>query len=428
MRKTFLLISALPLLACSNRNFNTPRLLDQPRILAIQAEPPQPKVGETTTLTPLVYLPPGDIGENATYHWKWCPLPTTSTNEYKCPIDQSGLDQVYLSLGLGAAPLLDLADGDPSKGQSTTFVNPFPAAMLAQLCTNPFSLKPGASSAGATAAADSGSQSVRDCLILGFPITIYLTVDSTSGGNLDAVYVVNLPTDDSRPGNQNPVVGGIQVTWKDAPDGGAATDDSGTMPDDILLPSVDADSSPLDAGEPIDADDSTLDAGEPAGPATPASPADAASLAVGPAESQYGVVLDNAYTTLLPRQEHIALHLLLPPESSENLTAAQSDAESLAQSTAGSTTPTRIVLTEDLNLAWFAEAGDFGDNGKGGHNTHFLGFPEDPNALFSSAINNSWTLPKTEDYSGTTSRIIVVVRDTRGGVTWAMATASVVTP
>ena len=238
---------------------------------------------------------------------------------------------------------------------------------------------------------------------------------------------MNLPTDDSRAGNQNPVMGGIQATWKDAPDGGPATDDGGTPSDDTLPGSVDADNAPLDAGEPVDADNSVLDAGETAAVA-PVSPADAAAVTVGPAESQYGVILDNAYSTLLPRQVHVALHLQLPQESSELLTPAQSEAESLAQATAGSTTPTRIVTKEDFNLAWYAEAGDFGNNGKGGHNTHFLGFPEDPNSLFVDAINNTWTLPKTEDYSGKTSRIIVVVRDNRGGVAWAMATASMVTP
>jgi hypothetical protein len=437
MRKTVLLVSALALLACSNRDFNKPETLDQPRILAIQAEPPQPKLGEATTLRPLVYLPPGDPGENATYHWKWCPLPTTSSNAYKCPVDQTAFDQVYASLGLGVAPSLDLADGDPSKGQATTFTNPFPAAMLAELCTNPFAFAPGAATAGASAAVDGGSssQTVRDCLILGFPITIYLTIDSTSGGKLDAVYVVNLPTDDNRPGNQNPVVGGIQATWRDAPDGGASASDDGASASDGRASASDGGTSddgggaqPLDASPTtIDADDGALDAGQVVDAASPSGTVDAAGIVVGSPNGKNGVVLDDAYTTLLPRQEYIALHLLLPTEAAEALTPAQSNAESLAQASLGTTTPTRIVLNEDLNLAWFAEAGDFGANDRGGHNTHFLGFPEDPNSLFIDAINNTWTLPKTENYKGKTSRIIVVVRDNRGGVTWTMATASLET-
>jgi len=57
---------ALALLACSRSDFNTPTLLNKPRILAIQAEPPQPALGASTTLRALVYQPPlGDGGPRA---------------------------------------------------------------------------------------------------------------------------------------------------------------------------------------------------------------------------------------------------------------------------------------------------------------------------------------------------------------------------
>ena len=48
MRRTTLPVIAgvaLALLACSRSDFNTPTLLNKPRILAIQAEPPQPALG-----------------------------------------------------------------------------------------------------------------------------------------------------------------------------------------------------------------------------------------------------------------------------------------------------------------------------------------------------------------------------------------------
>jgi hypothetical protein len=84
MRKNILLASALALLGCGNRNFNRPDLLNEPRILAVQAEPPQPSVGTSTTLRALVYQPPGTSDGGAcananaapTYAWSWCPLPT----------------------------------------------------------------------------------------------------------------------------------------------------------------------------------------------------------------------------------------------------------------------------------------------------------------------------------------------------------------
>src|ERR1039457_3106835 len=75
MRKDILLASTLALLGCGNRNFNRPDLLNEPRILAIQAEPPQPTVGTSTTLRALVYQPPvtSDGGACAdpgtTYAW-----------------------------------------------------------------------------------------------------------------------------------------------------------------------------------------------------------------------------------------------------------------------------------------------------------------------------------------------------------------------
>jgi len=81
-------------------------------------------------------------------------------------------------------------------------------------------------------------------------------------------------------------------------------------------------------------------------------------------------------------------------------------------------------VSEELNVFWFAEAGDFGDDPENGMNTNYLGDPEDPNSLFKTATDNKWTLPKIEDYKGTKTHIIIVVRDKRGGVGWTMATAT----
>ena len=69
MRRTTTVMAgaALALFACTPSGFNTPTLLNKPRILAIQAEPPQPALGASTTLRALVYLPPpsADAGGGA---------------------------------------------------------------------------------------------------------------------------------------------------------------------------------------------------------------------------------------------------------------------------------------------------------------------------------------------------------------------------
>jgi hypothetical protein len=86
--------AALALVGCTDRNFDTPWLLNHARILAIQAEPPQPSTGESTTLRALVYQPPARTGAGASevvtgYHWWWCPTTTMMPNDpSECPIDQ----------------------------------------------------------------------------------------------------------------------------------------------------------------------------------------------------------------------------------------------------------------------------------------------------------------------------------------------------
>jgi hypothetical protein len=413
MRKNLFLASALALLGCGDRNFNTPQLLNVPRVLAIQAEPPQPRVGTATTLQALVYVPPGDPGETATYSWKWCPLPTTSNNNYKCSIEQTGFDQLYASLGLGVAPSFDLGTG-----KTTTLVNPFPAFVLAGLCNNAFSLFPGADAGAPTSSEADSGQANSICQangLFGYPITIYLSVGPTSLGNLDAVYTVNLPTDDTVPGNLNPIVGGIQATWKGAPDAGTTAVD--TQLYDASPPEIDAGEPAIDAGEPaIDAGEAAIDAGE----AVPSSPTDTAGVCVNPSSSNADVLLDDAFSTTVPRDKRIQLHLQLPCESSEVLPPSQADAIYAA---AQDPTLTKR-LTERLDAYWFTEAGGFGGEGGEGSPTGFLGFPDDIDSPFSGATDNKWTLPIREDYKGDTARLIVVVRDSRGGVTWTTGSAS----
>jgi hypothetical protein len=194
----------LALFGCSSSDFNTPTKLNKVRILAIQAEPPQPALGAATTLRALVYQPPtvaGGTSEALTYSWSWCPLATNSGNGYACPIDQSTADQLFA--GLPAVPPLDLG-----MGETATFTNPFPSALLASLCQNKLDAIPALVGAGGGLSAGGGLN--FSCSVRGYPITVTLVVH-TPAGDLPAVFKVYLPINDNIAPNTNPVLGDIKV-------------------------------------------------------------------------------------------------------------------------------------------------------------------------------------------------------------------------
>ena len=340
MRKNVLFASALALVGCGDRNFNKPERLFEPRILAVQAEPPQPSHGTSATLRALVYFP--DSGAGTTYKWGWCPLPVNSDDQ--CPIGQPEFDQIYTALGLGTAPSLDLGTGE-----TASFTNPFSAQLLLALCKGDVSISLGAGSATASAV-DGGSKSMFTCDLAAdnndpiyFPITISLVVTPSGLAELPAIFTVHLPIDETIPGNTNPVLDGIRVT---------AT----------------------------------------------------------------GEWLDEAALVSIARQQRINLDLNL----------SQSSSETLARPRTSDKANQSLLTREKLNLWWFAEAGDFGNEGLGGYTTGYLpNFdPTVDTQSFSDAISNVWTLPKRDDYAQTTSRIVVVVSDGRDGVAWTSAAAS----
>ena len=454
-------VSALALLGCGNRNFNTPQLLTTPRVLAIQAEPPQPSFGASATLRALIYLPPvhsdaatcAGVDPAAQYQWSWCPVPTSSSDGYKCHLQQADVDALARGLGLGQVPQLDPATGeiDLGTGETATLTNPFPAQILDGICTGAINLFPKPDAGTSSATPDGGRVSICDQdqsgqPRFGYPVTITLRYTPPCGSppqdnfgpTLTTVFTVLLPRDDSTPGNQNPIVGGIQATWGGAPDGGATAVD---MQTDEISPAeidasaeIDAGESSVDAGAEIDAGESSVDAENPldAGLAIDlvgASPTvDAAELPAATIAPTYGELLDDAFSTTVPRQERIKLHAQVPKASAETLPPAQADAfdsannPNLKPDGTGRTLDRRI--SERLNLRWYTEAGDFGSDGEGGYRTGFLGLPEDIDSPFSGATDNEWTLPKSEDYGASTARLIVVVTDNRGGVTWTTGSAS----
>jgi len=71
------------------------------------------------------------------------------------------------------------------------------------------------------------------------------------------------------------------------------------------------------------------------------------------------------------------------------------------------------VLTdqrERLTLSWFVESGDM--------ESEKTAFIQDLEPI-SDTIRNSWTPAIVREYTPDTARVVVVVRDNRGGVTWA---------
>ena len=426
MRKTALLASTLALVACGNRDFNKPSLLSEPRILAVKAEPPQPSAGVTTTLSTLLYQPPLENLKQGqcqspgttTSKWSWCPMPMVAdsvANTFKCPFPEESFKQMYATLGLGEAPPYELGSGE-----TMAFTNPFPAQLLYALCRGDIGSTLSGSPDGGTSAAGSGKSvfscdlaatdyntaNAKDTHPIGFKITIKVEVtpacpDLLPAGfsPLIALYSLHLPTDDRIPGNQNPVLSGIFATdnvtsplngGTTAPpsesgsaDGGVASDDGGTAT------AVDGGQSMPDAAEN------------------------------GPDGS---VPLEDDPVVKVNRNKHVGLQLAIDISAAEHLTVPSTiDYDS------------KNDLTrhyEHLDFGWYAEAGDFTGRGKG-HNTGYLptALPagqlepspieqDQDKANFQFNITNTWDAPKSEDYPGTTSRLIVVVRDGRGGVAW----------
>jgi hypothetical protein len=205
--------TALALVGCA-KDFEGPELLNHVRVLAMQAEPPQPSTGQSTTVRALVYQPPakGESGAQEVvtgYHWSWCPISTSSQDPSQCPLDQSMADMLFA--GFSGLPPLDLGTNE-----TAVFTNPFPASMLAALCQGDYSglpaLKQAVSENGALS--QSGA-SIFSCNIAGLPITIQLVVDAMVAGKakqFPAIFKVYLPVNDAVPPNLNPVVGAINLS------------------------------------------------------------------------------------------------------------------------------------------------------------------------------------------------------------------------
>jgi hypothetical protein len=422
MRKTALLagLLAVILVACGGRDFNRPSLLDRPRILAVRAEPPQPSFGQSPTPGP------------TRYQWEWCPMPMVTNQEQNtavCPFPEEAFQALYAGLGLGAAPSYQLGEGE-----TMTFTNPFPATLLYALCRGDIGTSLGGPPSGGSSGA---GQSVFSCdrpaddikagpnsefHPIGFAITIKVTITPACPSLLPdgfsplvATYALHLPTNDAIPVNQNPVLSGIFVTenWTDVLDGGAPpgsqdVSDGGVPPDDGGVP--------FDGGVP--SDDGGIPANDGGVPVAVDGGVEIARDA-GHDAPDGAVPLEEDPVVRVKRDKHVGLQLDIDINTAEHLAVPGSvDYDS-------KTGDTRHY--EHLQFTWYAEAGNFTGRGKG-RNTAYVptALPQDQDtppsdqdiANFQFNTTNTWDAPKHEDYGYDTARIIVVVRDGRGGVDW----------
>ena len=112
--------------------------------------------------------------------------------------------------------------------------------------------------------------------------------------------------------------------------------------------------------------------------------------------------LDDTGSVQVPRVQASLLHVAIDDGQAETYVGLGLD---------GGT----ATLRETLLFSWFAELGDFHDS-----RTLFI----DGANILADASADEWTPPATRVDARPTSRLIVVVRDDRGGVGWTTATAS----
>jgi hypothetical protein len=124
---------------------------------------------------------------------------------------------------------------------------------------------------------------------------------------------------------------------------------------------------------------------------------------------------------VFPRDKRIGLWFDLPLSSSEFLVRpGKLDEPEKGQ----------VYHYERLGFLWFAEAGQFGaQHGTHGRHGGFspalneLALTAEDEASLEDGKEAQWALPLVEDYAAPTARVVVVVRDSRGGVTWAQGVA-----
>ncbi|HUS63338.1 MAG TPA: hypothetical protein VMZ28_02305 [Kofleriaceae bacterium] len=182
MKREWIAVAALLALGACGEDFVPFNRLASLRVLAVQSEPVAPLTGETTTLTPFTYAPPGV--EIESYRWEWCPFPGSSAEGSPCLVTEEEARDLA-GAAADTIPPFDLGD-DPT----ATFENSIDDDLLAALCD-------GAAQVPALA----------DCQG-GFPVQVKLTV-RTADEEVVTVRTLRLRFDPDSEPNANPTIEGL---------------------------------------------------------------------------------------------------------------------------------------------------------------------------------------------------------------------------
>jgi len=202
-----ILTVATALSACGGDDLGTYNQLDRLRVLAVRADPPDIGPGQSTTLTPLVYAPNGEV---PTYTWSWCPYTLPRESGFACAVTQQQLQQTADD-AVGAG-VITVAPFELGSGQTATLPYLADPAVLRAFC----------SELAGRATATSALPVCEDA----FEITVRLQV-RTANAEVDAIKRVRLAFDASGATNTNPVLGTLH----------AATGEDASEQDATALPS-----------------------------------------------------------------------------------------------------------------------------------------------------------------------------------------------
>jgi hypothetical protein len=313
----FGLVLAAVSTACSE-DFDPYLRLQELRVMAIQSEPVAPRPGESTTLTPLVYVPDGKPAP--TYGWSWCPLAGPANEGYPCMVTEAQLAQQVQAAGADPSILPPYNLGTQP---TAVFPHTIPPAWVTPFCT------PAAPDERALLNCDSG-----------FPVQIRLVVRYPDGSEtIDTIRTLHLRLESETAPNLNPVLSGLSATEVQPRPAGA---DPKTE-----LPKVE-------------------------------------------------VELTDAQTATLRRQRKNEIRAAVFADQSQQY---------LDRDARGNLVPTN----ERLYLSWFFETGD----ARRSVSSYLPG-----ESGIERFLENEWRPESAQEYTPNVSRVVVVLRDNRGGVSW----------
>lgn len=180
------LLLGLLLAGCAGEEMAPYGRLTSLRVLAIQSDPVSPLPGETTTLTPLLYVPEGQVEPEL--EWSWCPFPGSASDGYPCELESVADLAELAELGVPVElPPLELG-----VGPTASFTHAVDPLLLAALCTGIGEELPGFSCPE------------------GFPVQVRLRA-RTDEDEVFAVRTLYLGLDPTRAPNAIPELDGLEV-------------------------------------------------------------------------------------------------------------------------------------------------------------------------------------------------------------------------